>query len=166
MAIPVMASENPTESEAAPGKIRWRVHPLTENAWRSILLVAIILAACYGVWSWTGYGGLVLLAFAFLIVSMAPYIFPARYRMDSEGLEVIFLGVRSFRGWEEYRNFYPHDVGVHLSPFRELTRLDPFRGNFIRFSPGNRDEVIKFLDRYIDRKIAGKNKTDGEKGAG
>jgi hypothetical protein len=146
-----MASDDPLDTEAAPGEIRWRVHPLTENAWRSILLAVIIFAACYGVWSWTGFGGFVLIAFILLVVSMAPFIFSTRYFMNSEGLEINFLGIRNFRGWEEYRNFYPHDVGVHLSPFRELSRLDPFRGNFIRFAPGNHEEVIRFLDRHIKR---------------
>lgn len=160
-----MASENPKDTEAAPGEIRWRVHPLTENAWRSILLVVIIVATCYGVWSWTGYGGLVLLAFVFLVVSMAPFIFPTRYRMDAEGLEVIFLGVRSFRGWEEYRNFYPHDVGVHLSPFKELTRLDPFRGNFIRFTPENRRDVLDFLGRHIKKPSLQKAESGDPEGA-
>ncbi|MCX6645345.1 MAG: hypothetical protein NTY09_03155 [bacterium] len=155
-----MASDDPKDTEATPGEIRWRVLPLAENAWRSLLLVVIIIAACYGVWSWTELGGFVLLAFILLVVSIAPFIFPTRYHMNSEGLEIIFLGIRNFRGWEEYRNFYPHDVGVHLSPFKELTRLDPFRGNFIRFSPGNRGEVIGFLDRHIKR--AGK--ADGERG--
>lgn len=155
-----MASDNPRDTEAAPVEILWRVHPLTENAWRSLLLVVIIIATCYGVWSWTGYGGLALLALIFLVVSMAPFLFPTRYRIDSEGLEVIFLGVRSFKGWEEYKNFYPHDVGVHLSPFRKLTGLDPFRGNFIRFAPGNREEVIRFLDKHIKRTISEKAGTD------
>lgn len=148
LVTPAMASENPLETE---GEIRWRVHPLTENAWRSLLLVVIIIATCYGVWSWTGYGGLAIIGFVFLVVAMAPYIFPTRYFMNGEGLEVIFLGVRTFKGWEEYKAFYPHEDGVHLSPFRKLTALDSFRGNYIRFDKGNRKDVIGFLGSHIKK---------------
>jgi len=122
-----------------------------ENAWRSALLLVIIVAVCLGVWQWTGWAGMVLIAAALLVVSVAPYIFPARYRMRRDGIEIVFLGVRTHRGWEEFKNYYPHEMGVHLSPFRRPSGLDPFRGNFIRFAPDNREAVLRFLDAHIKR---------------
>ena len=146
-----MASDNPMDTEAAPDEIVWRAHPLTESVWRSMLLAVIIVVACYGAWSFSGYAGMALLALVVLIVSMAPYIFPTKYRINDEGIEIVFLGVRSFRGWKEFRNFYPHEMGVHLSTFRRPNGLDAFRGSFIRFAGGNREAVLDFLDSYIER---------------
>ena len=99
----------------------------------------------------TGWLNMAFLALIFLVITMAPFFFPTRYRMDDEGIEIVFLGVRTFRGWEEYKNFYPHDVGVHLSTFKRPSRLDAFRGNYIRFAPGNRKEVLGFLETHIER---------------
>lgn len=131
--------------------LEWRVHPLTESFWRSVLLVFIIACALYGVWAWTNYPGLVLIGAVFLLVSMAPYLLPTTYRMSSEGIEIRFLGVRTFREWEQFRNFYPHDVGVHLSTFSRPSGLDAFRGSFIRFAPDNREAVLRFLNAHIKR---------------
>ena len=146
-----MASENNDYTEADPAEIRWKAHPLKENVWRSVLLFAIIVITCVGVWLWTYWPGMVLLAFVFLVVSMAPYIFPTRYRMDESGIEISFLGVRTFRAWEELRNYYPHEEGAHLSTFKRPNALDPFRGSFIRFAPGNREEVVAHLEKHVKR---------------
>lgn len=154
------AEGGPESSEALPDELEWRVHPFTENAWRSVLLILIIAAALVGFGSF-GYPGLVILCAVFLVVSMAPYFFPTRYRMTASGIEITFVGVKSFRGWEEFRNFYPHDMGVHLSTFRKPNALDSFRGSFIRFAPGNRDIVLRFLDARIRRKPAEEAKPEG-----
>jgi hypothetical protein len=160
--MPAMVSKGSGENETVPGEMEWRVHPLTENVWRSALLIAIIVAVCLGVWLWTGWGGLVLIAAGLLVVSVAPYLFPVRYRMTNEGIEIKFLGVRTFRSWNEFRNYYPHDVGVHLSPFRAPSGLDPFRGSFIRFAPGNRKAVLRFLDAHIKRAESARKKGESE----
>jgi len=153
-----MVPDIPSESEEAPEKISWRVHPLMENLGRSVLLGAIIFATCAGVWIWTSWPGMVLLALLFLVVSMAPFIFPTRYRVDRRGIEIVFLGVRTFRAWDQFRNFYPHEMGVHLSTFRRPSGLDPFRGSFIRFTPENREAVLRFLEKHITREEAEKEK--------
>ncbi|MFH1676187.1 MAG: hypothetical protein ABIC40_04100, partial [bacterium] len=84
-------------------------------------------------------------------------------RMTGDGIEIVFLKLKTFRAWDEFRNFYPHDVGVHLSTFRRPSGLDPFRGSFIRFAPGNRDLVLRFLDGHIRREKRGPETDDGEK---
>jgi len=147
---PGTAEDSLRDSVGQPDELEWRVHPFVENARGSVLLVAIILITLIAVWYW-GYPGLVVLGALLLVVAMAPYFFPVRYHMTGRGVEIIFLGVRTFRGWEELRNFYPSDVGVHLSTFKRPNALDSFRGSFIRFAPGNREAVLRFLDAHIER---------------
>jgi len=164
-----MASDSPKEGRTTPEEILWRAHPLKENVWRSLLLAAIMAVTCYGAWVWTGWPGMAVLAAVILAVSMAPFLFPTRYRMDGEGIEIVFLGVRTFRPWDELRNFYPHDVGVHLSTFKRPNALDPFRGSFIRFAPGNGEEVLTFLRAHIRRDKGeaegGPSQSDGARSA-
>ena len=148
---PEKASGDAGELEALPAEYRWRVHLLTENIWKSILLAVIIAGTCIGAWQWTGWPGMALLVLIVLVVSMAPYLFPVVYRVDGEGIEIWFLRVRTFRSWEEFRNFYPHSDGVHLSTFRKPSGLDAFRGSYIRFAPSNRELVIRFLENHIKR---------------
>lgn len=145
-----------------PGELRWRVHMLTENWWRSILLISIIVLVLVGVWQWTHTPILVIFGIIMLSGSLGAYFFPVDYRLSSDGIEIFFIGVRTFRSWNEYRNFYPHNDGVHLSTFRRLNWLDSFRGNFIRFTKDNRESVISFLDVYIKRDDCGTEKEKPE----
>jgi hypothetical protein len=139
------------EIEAVPDELSWRVHPFMENAWASVLLIAIIVATLVGVWSWSYSPGWVLIGALLLIGSMAPYLLPTSYHVTRGGIEIVFIGVHRFRGWDEFRNFYPHKMGAHLSTFSRPNGLDSFRGSFIRFTPGNRDAVLRFLDVHIKR---------------
>ena len=158
-----MVSAGTLESINEPEEIRWRVHPFTENYFRSAVLVLIIIATCVGVWIWSGMVGMIFPALILLIVSVAPYLFPVNYRMNGDGIEIVFLKVKTFRAWDEFRNFYSHDVGVHLSTFRKPSGLDPFRGSFIRFAPGNRDIVLRFLDGHIRREKRESERNDDKK---
>jgi hypothetical protein len=152
MITPGLPADCSDDIEAIPDELSWQVHLFKENAWLSVLLVAIIVVTLVGVWIWMPeYPGVVLLAAVLLVGSVAPYLFPIHYHLTDGGIEIAFLGVRTFRGWKDFRNFYPHKVGVHLSTFRRPSSLDPFRGSFIRFAPGNRDSVLRFLNAHIKR---------------
>jgi len=155
-----MNSVSNGDIDGVPDQISWSVHPFTENAGKSVLLVLIILATCVGVFTWVPYVSAVIIALAFLVVSMAPYLFPTHYHADGNGLEIRFIGAKTFRSWDVFRNFYPHDVGAHLSTLRKPGPLDPFRGSFIRFEPGRREEIIAFLEKYIRRPADAGNDID------
>jgi hypothetical protein len=149
---PVMVPDKASfTDEAGPEEIRWRVHPLTENAWKSLLLWLIIAATGIGAYQWTGWPGMGAIAVVLLVVSMAPYIFPTNYLMDVDGIEITFIGVKRFREWTEFRNFLPHKDGVHLSTFKRPNAMEAFRGSYIRFKPGNREEVLRFLEKHIKK---------------
>lgn len=164
---PAMESVHAPNRKKVPEEMAWRVHPLAESVWRSALLIGIITVTCIGAWLFTGWPGMAIVALIVLVISLAPYLFPVHYRMDSRGIEIVFLGVRSLRAWEELKNFYPHDVGVHLSTFRRPSGLDAFRGSFIRFAPGNGKLVLKFLEKHIkrDQGESGSGKPSGEGGS-
>ena len=103
--------------------------------------------------------GVATAALVLLVVSVATYLLPVEYHMTQDGIEITFVGVRRFRGWEEFRNYYPHDAGVHLSTFRRPSGLDSFRGSYIRLAPGDRDRIVRFLDVHIKRE-----NTDAQEG--
>jgi len=146
---PVMASEKATNNDSGPEELEWRVHPLVENVWKSVLLVVIIITVSILAYQGTGWPGMGVIAILLLTVSMAPYIMPTSYRMDADGIEITFVGVKRFREWAEFRNYLPHHDGVHLSTFRKPNAMEAFRGSYIRFDPCNRDEVLEFLEKHI-----------------
>ncbi len=92
--------------------------------------------------AWGGVSLLLLLGFTAVI-----YL-PVRYKLDSRGATVTFLGAPSFRPWEHYRNFYVHDTGVHLTTMPKPSGLDPFRGHFLQYS-GNREAVVSYIKAHL-----------------
>jgi len=131
--------------------LTWISHPAADDPfYKPLALVGLVLGVSIGASLAFAHASFGILAFLFLAVSLARYFLPTSYHLSQEGLTARFLGMERRRDWGEFRNFYPHAVGVHLSPFARPSRLDPFRGQFLRFR-GNRDEVLKFIARYIER---------------
>lgn len=52
-----------------------------------------------------------------------------------------------------FRSFYPDKRGVLLSPFTRPSRLENFRGVYVRYD-GNKDEVDAFVKEIFDKRKA------------
>lgn len=137
------------EAGAVSDTLRWRSLPLVDDYPRSLVLIATVAAVCTG--AHFAFGGVVyaLLAAAFLAVSLRSYFLPTWVELDEAGVRLRFLGRTRAVAWDEVRRVDVHREGVHLSPFPEPSRLDSFRGTFVRFA-GNAEEV----ERFVRRKVA------------
>jgi hypothetical protein len=88
------------------------------------------------------------LALAILTASLGTYFLPTDYTLYDGGIETRFLGnVRRFR-WAQYRSFYVDPNGVLLSPFARRSRLENFRGIFLRYD-GNQGEVLAVIRDHL-----------------
>lgn len=126
----------------------WRSHPLVDEFPRSALLPLAILAASCAValaFKEAGYG---LIAIAALAGSLARYLLPTSYELREDGAVLRFLGRSRLVPWGEVKRVEVGRDGVLLSPFARRSRLDSFRGTFLRFK-GNRDEVVSFVRRQV-----------------
>jgi hypothetical protein len=52
--------------------------------------------------------------------------------------------------WSYYRSYYEDKNGIFLSPFGKPSRLENFRGVYIRFGTGDRDLIIKIIKDKIE----------------
>jgi hypothetical protein len=84
------------------------------------------------------------LSLVFLFIALGRYFIPTYYELGPNGVRTRFMGISRERPWEFYRNYYPHDIGVHLTPLTSPGALDPFRGQFVRFWK-NKNEVISYI---------------------
>lgn len=128
--------------------IRWRSHPVVDDYPRSLLLVAAVIAVCVGVWVSFDSAGYAALAAAFLLGSLSRYFVPTEYGLDAGGASVRFLGHVRRVAWGDVRRHWVAREGVELSPFARASRLESFRGTFLRFA-GNRDEVVSFVESQM-----------------
>ncbi|MFP4058232.1 MAG: hypothetical protein ACLF0G_15300 [Candidatus Brocadiia bacterium] len=111
---------------------------------RSLLLLGLVAVACAAAGLGFGGVGYALLAGALLSLSLCRYFLPTRYHLDDQGAAVGFLGQWRRVPWGAVRRVSVHREGVHLSPFARPSRLDSFRGTYLRFA-GNGQEVVRFV---------------------
>jgi len=143
-----VSPDGPKQAPAAAASLRWRSHPIVDDYPRSLLLVAAVIAVCVGVWVSFGGLGYAAIAAAFLLGSLARYFVPTDYELDAAGVCVRFLGHARRVPWEAVRRVGVRREGVQLSPFERPSRLESFRGTFLRFA-GNRHEVVSFVESQM-----------------
>lgn len=141
--------QSPTEEEA----VEWIVHPAKRNMRTTVLvtifLIVVVIVVYFAASSvWFG-----VLAFIFLFGSLASFYFPTRYRMTQKEIVIKTKAQTLVKKWSQYRTYHPDKNGVLLSPFVRKTRLENFRGTYIRFE-GNRDEVVGFVKKCMDARTA------------
>ena len=89
-----------------------------------------------------------LLGFGMILASTMEYWLGSSYQVNAKG-------VRSRTGlsltaieWPEVKRLIVEDHGIKLTPLEKPSRLDPFRGVFLKFDRGNREQVLQALRTF------------------
>lgn len=137
----------PSPEELGAEIMKWRSHPFRRGGWRRSLVIAILILIPGGLGLLYG-PFYAFLALAILAASLGAYFFPTDYAFFEGGLQTRFLGgVRRYR-WGQFRSFYIDQNGVLLSPFARRSRLENFRGIFLRFDD-NQGEVLTIVRERV-----------------
>jgi hypothetical protein len=140
-------------AEAAPPTLplEWSAWPAKEKPLFTLGIVLFLLA----IWIAVGYiyreAVWVLLAVILLLGAVAPFFVITRYRLDEEGVSMKRYVTTMKKRWEELRSYYPDKNGVLVSPFAKPSRLENFRGVYLRFG-GNREKVLAVLEQNIGQR--------------
>jgi len=166
-------TEQSTETEKSPGTellgrqttidpgqllLKWRSHPVRHGGKRlwvvagALVIFPVGLTVLYGPF----YG---FLALVILGGSMAAYFLPTDYAFYTGGVESTFLGVHRRFTWEQFRSFYRDRNGVLLSPFPQPSRLENFRGVYLRFD-GCAEQVMAIVTERVS--VSAETKPDAE----
>ena len=126
--------------------MHWQTHPLfDEPPAKSIALC--LSRAGFTVAVAISFEGVVygLVTLLVLSLSMSRYLLPTHYALDEEGLEVAHLLRSQRHTWSTFRRADRQRDGLFLSPFAASSRLDPFRGCFLRYGsdPHAVEEFVK-----------------------
>ena len=129
--------------------LSWTVHPLVEN-WRKSILLGVFLTLLFIGIYW-GFQSIyiALLSAIFLLGSLYKYFLPFHHHCEADKLIITSCCYRLERPWDTFRSFYVDGNGVLLSPFARPTRLENFRGVYVRFGQHSPEEVVDFITRKI-----------------
>ena len=124
-------------------------HPAKRNMTITALTTVFLVVCVILVWLISFSLFMVALSILILFGSLAGFYFPTRYFFYDDHL-VVKTTIQSLRkDWSLFRSYYPDKNGVLLSPFARPTRLENFRGTYIKFE-GNRDKVMEIVRAKID----------------
>lgn len=110
-------------------------------------IFVIVYLISYSIW-------MVLLAGAIFLGSLSTFFFPTRYELSRDKIKVKYLFTSVVKEVSMYRSFYPDKNGVLLSPFTKPSRLENFRGLYIKYHQ-NKTEVDAFVKRIFEERTDG-----------
>ncbi len=94
-----------------------------------------------------------LFAAALLAAAIGDYLFPVRHELRLRTATVSCLFSRQEIAWERVRTVWMSEDGIKLSPLRRRSRLEAFRGVFLRFG-AERDAVLETVRRLREQAAA------------
>ncbi len=134
-----------SENEAV---LRWSIHLARKYPVKLaciISLIALVSAAAYFA------VGLALSVGAVLVLlgSLADFLFPVTYVLTTDGAACNMLFKSSRIRWERVKHCYVDAKGIKLSPLDRISKLEAFRGVYLRFNRNDEQvaEVVKSLWR-------------------
>ncbi|MEW5876089.1 MAG: hypothetical protein AB1752_13030 [Candidatus Zixiibacteriota bacterium] len=130
--------------------LSWRSHPVRQGGRRLAIVLGALVVFPVGLGLLYGpfYS---LLALVILGGSLLTYFLPTDYIFYSGGIESRFIGVNRRFTWDQFRSYYPDRHGVLLSPFPKPSRLENFRGVYLRFD-GRLSEVMAIVADKVRRR--------------
>jgi hypothetical protein len=129
--------------------VSWVTHPAKSRPTVAVLVTILIVVIAYGVYAWTGWPLFTALCTIVLAGSLSGFYFPTRYSLFEDRVDVKYTVTSLSKEWSQYRSFYKDKNGVLLSPFAARSRLENFRGVYLRFGDCDRDRVMAIIQSKI-----------------
>lgn len=133
-------------------ELKWKNWLAKEKPLITILVLSILVIVWFFSYS------LISNIFLATILSLAVFFYlsefflPTEYGIDEEKVWKKIGPVKITKKWDLLRSFYTDKNGILLSPFSRPTRLDSFRGIYLRFSKDNKEEIVEMVKLKISNK--------------
>ena len=134
----------------APSTLSWTVHPIVEHWRKSVLLGLFLALLLFGIYLGFQSIYVALISGIVLLGSLYKYFLPFHHQCEVDRLIITSCCYRLERSWAAFRSFYVDANGILLSPFAHRTRLENFRGVYVRFGKYPPEEVVDFITSKIE----------------
>ena len=118
--------------------LKWTSYPLFDFPIKSIILNVFLLIFSYFYWKITVIVWEMPLFFYLgitaLLGSLITYYIPTRYEFYADKIVIYYAFIKIEKKYTDFVSFYQDKNGIMLSTFTFPSRLDPFRGQSVRFS--------------------------------
>jgi hypothetical protein len=130
-------------------ELSWTVHPLKKDIKKSVFLIAFIILICLLTYLNFSNPAFAVMAFVLLMISMRRFFLRTYYKLDESGVTINSLGSRKKLQWNYFKNFYEDRQGILLSPFKDKSYLENFRGAYLILPEQERPQILDFIKKSI-----------------
>lgn len=130
------------------GSYSWIVRPYQEAPQRRFAIIAV--ATLGGLFGYVLFQHPLpgLIGFGMILGSTMEFWLGTSYRIDTKGASSRTGPSLTLIEWSEVKRLINEDHGVKLSPLERASRLDAFRGVFLKYDRGNREQVWTALRKF------------------
>jgi len=130
--------------------LKWSTHPVKKKTLVSILVILFLFFIWILVYLTTQSLFFTVLSVIILLGSLSSFFLPTHYELDEKKIKIKYFLATREKNWSMFRSFYADKNGVLLSPFEKPSRLENFRGIYIRFNQ-NKDQVVDFVKSKMQK---------------
>jgi hypothetical protein len=130
-------------------ELTWTVHPLKQDVKKSVFLIAFIILICLLTYLNFSNPAFAVMAFVLLVISMRRFFIRTYYRLDESGIVINSLGSHKKLSWDYFKSFYEDKHGILLSPFKDKSYLENFRGAYLILPDQKRAQILDFIKKSI-----------------
>jgi len=134
--------------------LAWTTHPAKSRKKTTAVLFVVLICIFMLVYYITYSMLMVIFAILLFTASLSTYFFPTNYEITKEKIKVRYLFTSVEKDMGNYRSYYPDKSGVLLSPFLGPSRLENFRGLYLRYQQ-NKEEVDVFIKQIFEARESG-----------
>ena len=136
----------------------WKSIPFIERPVSTLFVLSVLILMGVVLWQITVINWnapvMYFLCMLILIANLMPYFIITQYDFYEDRLQVTYMMLMKIqRKYADFGCFYKDKYGVMLSTFKMPRRLDPFRGQSVRFSKDKQEEaeLIELLKTKIGK---------------
>ena len=137
-----------TAATLDPVLLAWTSQPAKARPKVAIAVGVFIVALVYLSYVLTESPLFAVVAALILWGSLSQFYLRTTFEFTEQKVKVKYAVNKVEKDWSQYRSYYVDKNGVLLSPFVRPSRLENFRGIYIRFAD-NRDEVVAIVKSKI-----------------
>ena len=127
--------------------LTWTIHPAARARGRATAALAVIALAGFAAAEVVRGVAWGVVAVVFLTLSVSGFLWPTRYRLDAQGVEVRHLGGVRRRPWRDVRRVERIAGGVLLSPYARPTVRDRVRAIVLK-TETDPTALLRQVERY------------------
>ncbi len=132
--------------------LAWTVHLVRQSPQKLAWIVPLFLVSFFCGLNLMGPLGGVVVVVA-MVTTLADFLFPVYYQLTPERASCKRrFGVTEIC-WKNVKRYYLDDFGIKLSPLAKLTRLEAYRGVYLRFDNDNKEKIIETVKSLRDTHV-------------